>query len=408
MTIVCRRKAALLTLSLMIWACGSSGSGGPGGSGGAGGVGAFGGFGGSAVCGAKCQCADGREGVTECGSGAPTCSCTSCPEFTPGNVEFQPCGGEPFGTWRAVSSDAAGVALDVYASTSQGIQLAGSCPLEIVTETQPTDMRLMLESGGSAVVAVTGPDWEFKLLDSCIKSKTPSHCTDLQGVAGGKLACTPGACGICSCQIAPAPSHETGTWSRSGTELTLALGSNVISLPYCVQGETMTVQRPSGEIVTLRLAATLGSPTPCGFRTAAECARGTGCQQGACVGATNCENASTEKDCTNVAGCGWDLNKCGGAAPSTCSLADYGVVPGCTFADGKWACAGAPPPCEERTNTDCSPQSGCQNSPRYVGGALSCGAFGCNGCLSARPPSAVRLLAHHRTAPAIRDATCRR
>jgi hypothetical protein len=187
-------------------------------------------------------------------------------------------------------------------------------------------------------------------------------------------SCKLGDCGICSCDFSSSVTFLPGTWKRSGTTLTVTpMGYADTAFDYCVNGDTMTVRDPSGLLVTLERAAVSGAPTPCSQRTIDQCKLGVGCRVGACMGGATCTSAATETDCTVRQGCFWSADQCGGTAPPTCTLAEYGIVPGCVFT-GVPRCTGTATACELKTKQQCS-VPGCQAIAGCIGGAADCSQF---------------------------------
>lgn len=377
--VLCTSTAVGLLVASILSGCGSEsqpvGNDGPGGASG-------GGSGGGVGCteGTACECGDGREGVTQCSGSSPICSCDACPEFLPGVAVFQQCGGDPLGVWRTTSSDLAGFELDLYLTSSSGSSFAGTCAAQIESEGTPVDLRLQLDEGGDAALSMRGPSLKFTMLESCLRQAIGNGCDALEPVGDDAFWCYRGDCGICSCDYAKADAWLSGSWISSGSTLTLSSNYAPVTLPYCVQEGSMTILLPSNEVVTLRLSARVGAPTPCEQRSESECLASWDCHPGRCVGSSGCAIAATESDCTNRVGCSWDASQCGGTAPEHCSLGDYDIVPGCAFVDGKWGCAGTPPVCADLDVATCKTEWGCKAGPRCAGGALPCANFGCSSC----------------------------
>lgn len=323
----------------------------------------------------SCTCGDGRQGKTTC-PGGTMCDCSACPTFDVGTpAAFEPCGGDPFGTWRTTGDQATGLSTPIYKAGAS--MPSGACKLQVETGS-PVDLRLELDDGGAAQLYASQGAVKTELLESCLKMITGGGCDTLQGLVGESLTCSTHACGICECTSPASTTADKGTWSRTGTTLTVMTQSGGgLAADYCVQGDTMTLRTKAGEVVTMKLSAKVGTPTACASRTTG-CMTGTGCHFGVCSGGAACSPATSEATCTNKSGCTWDPSACGGTAPAACALADYGVVPGCVFADGGFGCAGTPPTCDTRAAATCN--SGCQAVGHCTGPAISCNGFGCNGC----------------------------
>lgn len=353
-------------------------SGGTGGGAGAGGALTDGGgtSGGSGACteGLSCLCDDGREGETQCSSGSQSCSCESCPAFTPGteSVPFTPCGGEPFGVWRSTSNEMSSLMIGLYSGSST----AETCLTELESQDSPMDFRLELNSGGTGRLYTAGPRVTFQLLNSCSQDAIGIGCEELEAPGNQPTTCSEGQCGICTCTSEKSPNSWSNlTWSRSGSELTLlADGDQPFTLSYCAGNRVMMVQLSERETVTMALTALSGSPLACEQRSESECLLSYGCRMGACVGESSCNSAESEADCTNQMGCTWDPTKCAGQATGKCSLGDYGIVPGCDMTDGEWGCTGAPPACSSQDVANC--KWGCTLTGQCTGGTISCTSAG--------------------------------
>jgi hypothetical protein len=285
---------------------------------------------------------------------------------------WTPCGGEPFGRWRATSADTSGFQLPLYLQSSSGtIYSGGQCPAETTKPFDAYDLRLEVQDGGAAAYALRFDAPSFHVLDSCVMSMVGGSCDRLQTMG----SCSVGACGICECTLAGSASFS-GTWKRSATTLTFTTSDNaVLNLDYCVQGDEMTVRDASGIVSTLARTAVTGTASPCAQRTTDQCKLGGGCYLGACVGGPTCATSKNESDCTTHQGCSWAQDQCTGT-PSACQLGDYGVVPGCDFVPGTPKCTGTASSCTTVTREQCTSVTGCQAVAACVGTATEgCSQF---------------------------------
>jgi hypothetical protein len=323
---------------------------------------------------AACRCADGNAGVTTCAGlfdDSATCDC-GCAPFNPESpVQPTGCGGEPFGTWRLQSLEANGIPF-VFGGAGQF-----TCPTRVTRSPDKPELRLQLKDGGDALIYRENLNVGVEISASCPSERFGFNypCDH------GGLPCGAPACGVCHCGVGESMVESEALWMRSGNTLILSsVGPQgvVEKYVYCIQNDTMTLFTPSGFKAVMTRVQGFGTPAPCEARDAAHCAVGHGgCQTGACVGdGGKCADATTEGDCTNRQGCSWDPSECAGTPASTCSLADYDVVPGCRFLSSAATCAGTPKPCADNTTSAaCTAAPGCRWQAGCVGGPVDCSKY---------------------------------
>lgn len=315
----------------------------------------------SCVAGSSCECGD-LVSKTVCEDDVELCDCDDCPDFEPAPApSFEPCGGEPFGRWRLVSSDWSGYAVPFEAG--------GSCALHGTEEVGEDDIRFEFRSGGDAAFTQLGAHLTFRTGPNC------GGCDELQGVRA-TLDCISAGCGACDCDFDIDPIKLEGTWSRTETTLRFASeGYARIDLDYCVEGEQLTLRDEQGRVMTLAKTGAEGTPTACELRNEETCTLGGGCRLGACEGSTSCTDASSESACGVISGCSWNPETCTGTAKESCELQDYDVTPGCSF-NGNTACEGTRIACPEIQDDDvCEQSPGCTVEPGCTGGSRNCSFF---------------------------------
>jgi len=309
-------------------------------------------------CGQPCVCADGLSGTVDCTT--YNCSCATCADVTSKPVTSPTCGGDPFGTWKAVSLDASGIRMRAfsYSDSDKHVVPTRDCGAELVQAAAIGDLefRIQFVSGGSGSVTSEGPVAVLSANKSCAAGRYVADCSTQTG-------CTAAADCVCQCTENIEPLDEGFTWTRSGSTLSLSMrASEARTYDYCVQGDTMQLfDSRSGVLYTMERLTALGSPLDCQSRTSDVCTKGTGCNSGACVGVSACASAAYEANCTNISGCTWNAQGCNGKAQATCNFDDYGVVPGCIYlAPGQTAsCAGQAIACSALSNGVCGYQPGC-------------------------------------------------
>ncbi len=338
------------------------------------------GTGGSSTCtpDEPCTCSSGNTGKLTCEGNRAVCACAPCPEYKDTPSSWTACGGEPFGRWRAVSTVIEKATLQIDRDDGLSKTLLGTCPGEV--RQQPPDLRMVIElrDGGAAKLSMGALNFSFAVKESCVRSYSSNGCSDLK-VSGG--SCSSEACGNCACEVTGGLAEGDGGWSRNGNTLRLTTDLFLIEVDYCVSGDQLTLHDPSGVLITMERAHVSGQPTSCGSRAPEECKLGGGCGVGSCVGGSKCGGAHTSSACGTLQGCSWDSTSCVGAPPSSCALADYGVVPGCVFIEGSAQCVGTTTPCTSQGST-CELTPGCKAGDGCVGGVTPCSQYShsCTDC----------------------------
>lgn len=326
------------------------------------------GEGGSGGCfaGVPCECEGGAIGTLACGASGGTCDCPPAKECSVKADApcFEPCGGDPFGTW-VLQESCFGKAV------FQGPP--PSCQKSQSAKDLGSDLRVRILDRGVFEV-YGGEHWE-------VSSRVGLDCLNLVTINQCRLAefgpdpliiptyerggCQASACGACDCraELSTDAKQLRGSWSR--TDETLRFGLSEVQ--YCVKGDELWIggQDPYGvPKVSYRFSkqSCHGVPLSCEKRTAAQCTRGAGCSLGVCRGATGslprCQNAESASDCSVLQGCVWDPEACAGAANDRCGIASCGAEPGCTLGPPEPRCGGFPAQCEERGASDCD-RTGC-------------------------------------------------
>jgi len=156
---------------------------------------------------------------------------------------FTPCGGSIVGTWKLTS-------------TCSSMPDAGTsnCPGEQVsTSLQYTGTLTFLSSGAYSVSASISGNANFTYPASCLTSLGMTCAqidTNLKATgatdAGISGACTSASAGACACTetMKSMPSSEDGTYTTSGSALTMISSSSSTSqdsAEYCVRGNQLTI-----------------------------------------------------------------------------------------------------------------------------------------------------------------------
>ena len=167
---------------------------------------------------------------------------------------FSACGGDVTGTWTLTKACTSGAPNP----------LATQCPSSTFQIVETVGGTINFKSDGTYSANTTSSSaGDFTLPASCLMGAT---CAQLQaslnqagdGGTGTMGTCTDAA-GGCSCHVTAAGSNSatTGTYSTSGTTITL----NNKPSPYCVKGNGLLIQAQSGTMGmtgsgTITLAAT--------------------------------------------------------------------------------------------------------------------------------------------------------
>ncbi len=308
------------------------------------------------LIGKSCECESGLVGSSICVDDVEMCDCSACPAPPVDSAPaFVACGGEPFGIWGAAEVDMT-VVKHLFISSTGAAEVW--CPTAD-PQYQPVVFMLRLDDGGTGANYFSGFSGTFSVLDSCIEPA--GNCTDFPG-------CVRGACGTCVCESVPDVVEGDITWVRNDTELSVTIGTSVITVEYCVQGDTMTLKTTddSDTVYTLKRGYPHGTPVDCDMRELDQCAS-TGCHVGVCTGGGACAEGIDETSCTNRAGCSWDATQCAGTVAEECAFGDYGTTPGCEFSESA-VCSGTPEPCDTKLDIyACDAAPGC-----YWGAAVGC------------------------------------
>ena len=319
-----------------------------------------------------CDCPSGERSYTVCDYHTQAiCDCAVCANYDPPSdkLNFQACGGAPFGAWALKSHDI---------SHLKGVK---GCET-VASELSPPNFLLDLRSGGTARLHWSTGRKSYSVRNSCLWGALQISCSDL---------CTLDDCGICTCEEGDVETDiDDASWTRGDTGLNIQGGyAQDFSFEYCVKGDELSLHDPlSDEVFTLSRVYPYGTSAPCAERAIEQCDTDgeLGCHVGVCAG-SGCPDADSKERCTIFAGCSWDTSKCGGDRSSACSIADYGKVPGCKISDRTPHCVGTPTPCSAHTTVedcsaqpDCMPAAGCTGSvaPQQVDYYVD----SCGDCLS--------------------------
>jgi hypothetical protein len=301
--------------------------------------------------GQPCTCDDGRSGTTGCTLHSEdselydsTCHCSglipstaTCPWPDAGAPCFEPCGGEPVGSWEFDSACFQTVHSDDGSGCAQSI---------VMTPGTGTIHLDLLDNGvvqGAISVAWSQDSritprclWGYSATVDMCDASLDFYSTTLW-FQSPDVTCRGGSgCGRCSCRSDDSMRDEAkyfdSTWSRSDTTLKLPTAS----LPYCVQGNSMWIGGGTKVAYKLKKVACQGTPVGCSARTQAQCALGTGCRWGTCQATgtgsqSKCAAAVTSDACGVIQGCNWNSTLCVGTAPTTCDTSSC-TSPGCAWA----------------------------------------------------------------------------
>jgi hypothetical protein len=319
------------------------------------------GFGPSPTClaGMGCKCDNEEIGQTFCIGETTRCDCAACPPFAPATpTAFEPCGGAPEGSWTTLSSDLSGV-VTFFSTVLETTAVA--CPTHF-TEVAAADLRLVLNTSGSAEVAYTAPALYGTVLESCIQAELGRSCDQIP-------QCQDTGCGTCGCSLTKRDfAGAAERWSRQLTTLTVG----PFTFDYCVEDQTMTlVNRDNGlrfelERVVVPEQKCAGAAAECGLNKAErDCKLVRGCKAAtACVGDAVRTCDYLVDVCTVCpAGCQCEFNvgqsQCAGVA----HCEDMKTAAECAGLDCEWqgyvSCGGIPDPCDSLTVAECRFTPGC-------------------------------------------------
>ncbi len=286
------------------------------------------------VEGAPCTCKQ-LMGTTRCTEEGARCSCPPAEQCELERAScFEPCGGEPLGTWLLEDACLAGS----VASASCGDGLMKGMPGD-------NDLRLQLLDGGKAEL-LGRESWEIQaqLPLSCLQLTSVSGCSltsfypaPLLFTGSSSIGCQASGCGRCDCAGKfDGTVYYTEGWTQKGTDL--YFGSRRI--PYCVQGDELWLGGETNDgapkvAYKFKRQSCGPTPTPCSERTAEECSRHGDCVVGACIpksgSVPGCADMLSEVECSTLQGCTWDPEGCSGTAFRTCDLSICGELPGCEW-----------------------------------------------------------------------------
>lgn len=320
--------------------------------------------------GAECACANGGEGKLQCReSGGSVCICPECPGVrAPPKAPVDGCGGDPFGPWTATTVDFPWLMFSIAVKSNYETSVR-SCASEITRQPVAPRVVLDLREGGSGSLSHSGVEVSLAFDTGC-----SGYCDTLE--LAGK--CHSKDCNVCACDVRPQLPGGDIDWSREGDTLTLENAGGVPwKLKFCASDDKLTLHDPdSGLHLELARASFWGRPALCVDRTKDECAKGKGCVVGECTGPTKCAAASSEKACGTLQGCEWWADGCSGTVPSSCTFADYGVVPGCEASTKSPVCVGTAKACEKAGSAGaCVGNTGCKYAEACIGPSQDCSVF---------------------------------
>jgi hypothetical protein len=177
-----------------------------------------------------CVVASGCSGSTS--SGGPNCS------------SFNACGGNIVGTWK-VTGECIG---------SQYNPFAAQCPSSTFSESASVSGTLTFETNGMYTITDMGmASGSLSIPSSCLTPGGITTCDQLQadfngdGGTGTMATCSTTSTG-CSCQLHAnqATTTTNGTYTTSGSSLTLTSNGTSGTSPYCVQGSGLLIQTIPG------------------------------------------------------------------------------------------------------------------------------------------------------------------
>jgi hypothetical protein len=334
------------------------------------------------VPGQPCSCGTAAQGVTGCGYYASYCDCASCRDSWPAEGEgtacFEPCGGDPYGSWVLDhsclrSNRTSDGTCDVYTHSGDNT---------IDAQLVANPLHLTFQVGGGLLVG-GGESWTLEQEYSAGCAGAPAPPCNQQSVRAWPsnsftglyeknltTVCTE-SCGGCSCEAnywyGDLSSPNSSSWTRDNATISLEFPwSSAQPISHCVQGNELWLSLPSDNTdVTLayhfKKQSCIGTPTPCIQRGVADCEIGGYCSLGACQATTgtNCSAVHSKDVCNTTPGCNWNEAACMGTAPSACDLAKCGGEPGCAWHEPVQRCAGTATSCTGRAQSACTASLGC-------------------------------------------------
>jgi len=283
------------------------------------------------------------------------------------------CGGAPFGVWRLTKLEVGRTQMTL----SVGGESRSTCDVMLDTPDETPHVLMNLKDGGVAEYDAETVAIQAHWSNNCVTSKSaPLSCGSKAwtGVSNCALSCD-----ICTCDTTLGKNTgENAGWQRTASTITVAPFGNSAAFDYCVQGSKLTLSSPE-QSLDFEQVFTVDTPTACEKRSAVQCTLGKGCSLGVCEGSSSCAQADFEVECLTRQGCTWNATACTGRSRS-CTLADFGTVPGCDFVDHPTSCVGTPTACTTLDVDTCASRRGCKvnKGGRCTGPSLPCeDFFGC-------------------------------
>jgi hypothetical protein len=338
--------------------------------------------------GVPCECDDDLVGVTVCEDEESSCDCPPAEECEVPEPEpcFEPCGGDPFGSW--VLEETCITSKD---DEAQCERLVSGTPVE-------EDLKLRILDGGE-FERIGFENWEIEtqVSLSCFAGITSvRECPRIRHASNPLIfantwatTCEASACGVCACTSVHRGAEEFGssTWRRDDENLYLG---GAEATPYCVDGDELWIgsaSAKSGVQVAYKFVkqSCAGTPVPCDERDEEECTQGTTCRLGLCRASTGtstrCAMEETQEGCLIRENCVWEPDTCTGEAPEACEFTNCDRELGCEWGAPSQRCGGMAVPCGERF-----PCEGTGCTPRVCNGetaAVSCAALNATDCAEA-------------------------
>ncbi len=355
--------------------------------------------------GVPCNCGA-LVGTTQCKGGAAACSCPPAEQCSAasGTPCFEPCGGDPFGSWVMVDS--------CFKTSNAGVGTA--CRRLVQASPNGSDLRLRILDGGGFEFRGT-ERWSVTVSASlsCLLLDSVNECdgstigaNPFMFSSGGRLSCKSNACGVCDCTGDLEGSHSLvkDSWSREGN--VLRIGSE--RFPYCVKGDELWLgggldeDSPVGAYKFKKQSCT-GTPVKsCAERGKDECLASLGCKIGSCQPlpfstVTTCSSYLGQNSCDSSPECQWVYENCSGTVE--CQFANCDSEPGCSWGPPKQHCGGMPQEyCGELDAKSCLVEHGCWLDTCTSSAAEDCRHLNADecakapGCRAADPQASVKCI----------------